>query len=135
MSAAVVDASVAIKWVVDEPGSRQAAALLERPLLAPDLIYAECCNVLWRKARRFEITTDFAQRAAEELMRSDLILVRLEDLALNALHLALRLDHPIYDCFYLALALDRGVPLATADRRLMSKVSSAYPEIEIELIA
>ena len=47
MSGLVIDASVAIKWVVPEPGTIDALALLDRfELRAPDLLVAECADVL-----------------------------------------------------------------------------------------
>jgi predicted nucleic acid-binding protein len=49
----VVDASVALKWVIDEDGSEAAGALLlEEPLAAPDLLMVECANVLWTRGAR-----------------------------------------------------------------------------------
>ena len=43
----VVDASVALKWVIEEDGSEAAQALVVRhPLAAPDLLMIECANVL-----------------------------------------------------------------------------------------
>ena len=53
----VVDASVAVKWLVDEPQSDKAANLLEDGLLlaAPELIYVEVANALWAIARRGNI--------------------------------------------------------------------------------
>jgi predicted nucleic acid-binding protein len=42
----VIDASVAVKWVVPEPESDRAEALLDHPLVGPDLLFAECANVL-----------------------------------------------------------------------------------------
>jgi predicted nucleic acid-binding protein len=48
----VIDASVAIKWLVDEPGTAAALSLRRHRLLAPDLLIAECANVLWKKVRR-----------------------------------------------------------------------------------
>ena len=50
-AANVVDASVAIKWVVGEPGTAPEAG----ELAAPDLLVTECTNVLWRKQRQGEI--------------------------------------------------------------------------------
>ena len=47
----VVDASVAVKWFVEEDGRQQALQILdldERE--APDLIIAEVANVIWKKA-------------------------------------------------------------------------------------
>jgi predicted nucleic acid-binding protein len=46
VSGFVIDASVAIKWVVDEPGAEIAIQLLEHTLMAPDLLGPECANIL-----------------------------------------------------------------------------------------
>jgi predicted nucleic acid-binding protein len=63
----VIDASVAVKWVVPEPGSERAELLLDRGLVAPDLLFAECANILWEKVRRGELTTEEANVAAQTL--------------------------------------------------------------------
>jgi predicted nucleic acid-binding protein len=43
----VIDASIAIKWVVEEDGTDLALALGQKArLMAPDLIVAECANIL-----------------------------------------------------------------------------------------
>ena len=44
-----IDASVAIKWVVQEVGTQEALALRSNALLAPDLLILECANTLWKK--------------------------------------------------------------------------------------
>jgi len=51
ISAAVVAASVAIKWVIQEPGSEQARLLSNASLEAPDLLPIECANILWKKTQ------------------------------------------------------------------------------------
>lgn len=57
-----VDASIALKWVIEEDGSEEAGALLlEETLAAPDLLMIECANVLWAKARRGALTRDLAR--------------------------------------------------------------------------
>ncbi len=48
IEAAIVDASVAVKWVVQEPGSDRARWLAKAKLEAPDLLSTECANVLWK---------------------------------------------------------------------------------------
>src|SRR6266404_5666664 len=49
----VIDASVALKWVIEEDGSEAATALLVGDVLAaPDFVVIECANVLWAKTRR-----------------------------------------------------------------------------------
>ncbi len=126
---AVVDASVALKWVLDETGSSWARALPDTAgLIAPALLWTECANGLWRLAR---VTPALdAGRAFEIVSAVPLEMVE-AGLAIQAqaLRLGGRLDHPIYDCLYLALALDRGAALATADRRFLrvSRRSAVLP--------
>lgn len=114
----VVDASVAAKWLAPEIDSTQAEALLDDELLAPDLLFAEVGNILWKKQSRGEIDASAAQLGARWLLQVPLRIHESSSLLADALALALRLKHPAYDCFYLALALRVDAPLMTADRRL-----------------
>ncbi len=123
MKWAVVDASVAIKWVYSEELSQQAVALRKsHHLLVPDLIVSEWSNILWKKVRRGEFTSDEALIAAASLLHAGLELVPSEELANGALRLSLQLDHPAYDCFYLELSRLRNLPFFTADDRLVRKL-------------
>ena len=65
----VVDASVALKWFIEEEGSAQAAALLATPelLVAPDLIVAEVCNAAWKAVRTGTMLPDQQDHAASRL--------------------------------------------------------------------
>jgi predicted nucleic acid-binding protein len=120
----IVDASVAIKWCVEEEGADAAHALLTRqPLRAPDLIAAEVANTLWKKGRRGEVGPEQLAFAFETSMRLIDELVSTKDLAERALEIAATLDHPVYDCFYLALAEMRHETFITADKRLLSRLS------------
>ena len=131
MTAFVVDASVAIKWVIDEPGTQQALLLRRHQLSAPDLLVPECSNILWKKARRGELSPEEAIFAARLLHRADIELQPMRRLWEPATRLALSFDHPAYDCTYLALAQDLSCALVTADERLYRKVRSirAAPEV------
>ncbi len=53
----VVDASVALKWMVKELRSDLAIDLLNsaESLVAPELVVAEVCNAAWKSLRRREI--------------------------------------------------------------------------------
>jgi predicted nucleic acid-binding protein len=122
----VVDASVALKWVVGEPGATEAAALRRADqLLAPDLITAECANALWKMVRRAEITFEEALMAARILERAEIDLRPMRDLLAAATRLAVALDHPAYDCIYLALAEIEGCPFVTADERLVRRLAAS----------
>ena len=124
MNSVVIDASVAIKWVVDEADSDAAVAVLEsRSLLSPDLLIAECANILWKKVWRRELTTDEAIIAARTLQQADIDILPTRHLMDAATRLAIDLNHAAYDCIYLALAMEHGCPLVTADDRLRRKMA------------
>lgn len=117
----VVDASVAVKWAVREAGHEEAVSIFdwERTLYAPDLIFAEIANALIKKERRNEVTAELTTRALHAV-RAEVSLVPCGELWSDALSLARRLRHSVYDCFYLALAVSRGI-LVTADVKLVGK--------------
>ena len=123
MSALVVDASVAVKWVIEEVGTKEALALRRHTLSAPDLLVAECGNILWKKVRRKELSAPEAVFAAGLLARADIELVAMRPYLEPATRIAAALDHPAYDCFYIALAEAEGVRLVTADASLVRKVA------------
>jgi predicted nucleic acid-binding protein len=118
----VIDASVAIKWVMPEQGADRAAALRAQPdeLIAPTLIAAEIGSVMRRRAAAEELTTREALDAAEIATALISRMIPIPELASRALELAIQLRHPIYDCFYLALAERENVPLISADKKLIA---------------
>jgi predicted nucleic acid-binding protein len=120
----IVDASVAVKWVVSEPGSDEAAALLEQRLGAPALWLSEASNALWAKVMRRQLSPDEARGQAADLADAPMTTIALPGLLPAAMHMALELEHPIYDCFYLAAAMQRDTYVVTADRRFLEKVTS-----------
>ena len=123
MNTLVIDASIAIKWVVEEDGTDLALALRQKArLMAPDLIVAECANILWKKAQRKELSNDEALIAARLLQSAEIELVPSRALMESATRLAIELDHPAYDCLYLTLAVENGCRLVTADKRLVDKI-------------
>jgi predicted nucleic acid-binding protein len=118
----VVDASVAVKWYVPEVGSERAARLLGggARLLAPELIVAEFGNVLWKKVERRELSDDEATTIAETFLSSGAVAIHpLGPLLRAALDLAVRFHHPVYDAYYLALAVADNCSFVTADEQLV----------------
>lgn len=121
----VVDASVAVKWFVNELGSDAALRLLGGPagLIAPCLVIAETARAL-QKAEAAGLTTsaavDAGLRHAPSMFTE---LVPSQQLAAQAMDMARLLGHPVYDCFYLALAWRGDAMLITADYRFHTRAS------------
>jgi predicted nucleic acid-binding protein len=109
--ALVVDASVALKWVLQEPGSHFAEALLqiEPDLLMPDFWLGEATNVLWLQVRRKLLTPDEA-REGLALLRTQIPPTPTADMDLHdvALEIGMAVNHSTYDTMYLAFALAMG---------------------------
>lgn len=123
MSDLVVDASVAIKWVVPEPDTAAAMALSRQyRLLAPDLLLLECANTFWKKVRRNELTIDEALISARGIEQAGIEFIPIQDQTEAITRLSLDLNHPAYDCAYIAIAQNRQCRFATADRRLIAAV-------------
>ncbi|MBY0334092.1 MAG: type II toxin-antitoxin system VapC family toxin [Acetobacteraceae bacterium] len=115
----VVDASALVMVLLHEDGWERVFDLLaaEEPI-APDLLVAEAANALWRRVRAGGRTADEARALMADAMAPITRLVPTAALRERALDLALRRDHPAYECFYVALAMREAIPLLTADRRI-----------------
>jgi predicted nucleic acid-binding protein len=132
----VVDASVAVKVCLSEPLSGHAVALLKRAdvdpaarLFVPCFFYAECANVLWKHVRRFGYSADKAMREILHILRLPLVVHQTTELAEDALDIAIKAEITAYDACYVALARRLGVPLVTADERLVRKFATERAEV------
>jgi len=123
----VIDASIACKWLVEEDGSPQAGRVLETgdSLLAPDFIITEVATVLWNKNRTGEISREHGERALASLPDFFDDLISCRNLSQRAFDIATSLDHPVYDCFYLSLAVVYDYSLVTADARLLKRLEGS----------
>ena len=128
----VIDASVVVKWLVPETDDEFALRLQDQfregdvRLLAPPLLLLEVGNALWKRVRRGELTSEAAELCFDQLIIDAPELLEKTEVTISALHLALAHKRPIYDCLYLALALDRRCDLITADERFFVAMSPAY---------
>ena len=109
--ALVVDASVALKWVLQEPDSHVAEALvrIEPDLLIPDFWLTEATNVLWVQVRRKVLTPDEA-REGLALLRAVIQPTPTTGMDLHevALEIGIAVNHSTYDTLYLAFAIAMG---------------------------
>lgn len=128
----VIDASVAVKWLFAEDGSKSAAAYLATPLIAPPMFRLECANAVIKRLRLREI----GRREAAYLLREvEYLPVELRDVSERAVFdLALQLAHPVADCAYLALARAEGIQMLTADDRFVRAARSASLDKHIRLL-
>lgn len=117
---AVLDVSAAFAVITGASTSTPLLPYLEsaEQILAPDLFYSEATNAAWKFHRIEDLSPDEAQIIAERAIQLVDIYFPSESLWLEALHLACTLQHPVYDCYYLALAKQEEAHLLTIDKRL-----------------
>jgi predicted nucleic acid-binding protein len=122
--AIVVDASVAIKWFVAEADSGAADELLQEEveLHAPLLLMSEFANGLCKNFRKKLIDSVQAETALKGIRRTITHWHAAEPMLGDAMGLSLRLDHPVYDFLYVALAARNGLKCVTADQRFLRKI-------------
>jgi predicted nucleic acid-binding protein len=119
MSNLVVDASVALKWVLNEPGYQKARSLVgAHTLAAPDFLLLECGNALWATARRKIIASSDAAIGLAKIAAATIDLHPIGLHAAAAQAIAFEIDRTAYDSLYLAVAIALGAQLVTADEKL-----------------
>lgn len=121
----VVDANVAIKWVVEQPHFERARDIVARGtvLIVPAMFVAEVTSTLWRYIRINEISASQARSGLASILSQISIFEQDADLADEALERGTELNCSPYDCFYLASAMRRGAPFVTADRRFINRLA------------
>jgi len=124
----VIDASVAIKWLFEEVHQPEARRYLTSPYnrIAPDIIVLEIASAIQKKVRLGTIQTRLGFESVRLLQSAEsLILFPFAELLERAYQLATELNHAVYDCLYLALALNQDAILVTADRKFFDRVTSS----------
>ena len=132
----VVDASVVVKWFVPETLSGEARLLLSHrlDLHAPELLLAEYANVIWKKIRRGELSASPVYMKALSDLDENISLHPIGDLIERGMQISLEVDHPVYDCLYLACAEATRSSVVTADERLANKVAGSSLDIDVRHI-
>lgn len=122
--ALVVDASVAVKWLVVEEDSADARHLLDdEELHAPRLLVSEVANAVWRKVRLDQVDRGAAGQLLATMSDMPVRWHADETICADAIRLAIAHDRPVYDLMYLALAQRLGARVVTADQRFVNALA------------
>lgn len=136
----VVDANIAVKWIVEEADSAVADSLLvewnsqKKFIAVPDLFNYEIANILLKKARRNFITIARAIQARELISKMEIkVYYPLNpDINIDALEIAHTYNLPAaYDAHYLALAAREQCEFWTADERLYNSVKEHFSWVHL----
>ena len=121
MTKYVVDASIVAKWFFPEEYSETCLQLVssKNRLFAPDLIWNEVGNVIWKRVRRGEISVEEATRLIDDLLQMPLETQTSRDLMSIAIQISLSVGITVYDASYLALAMTHQFKMVTADEKLV----------------
>lgn len=125
----VLDASAVVRLICHDPAAAGWAGQISQAsmVLAPELMLTEVANALWKLRRSGSLEGVDPQALLADAR--DLVDQFEPDRALQveALALACHLDHPVYDCLYLALARREAALLLTADQRLQRLAARVLP--------
>ena len=136
MRTLVLDASVAVKWAIPsarEPLSDESLRLLKRyvggevEFIVPDVFWAEVGNVLREGTRQRRWRQDEAEAVAADMKARNFATVSSLVLLPEALRIAFAHDRAVYDCLYVALAVQSNTDLITADERLANALAARFP--------
>lgn len=135
----VVDASLAVKWFLEEPDSQAAQQIMELnvgKIIVPDLFVIEVMAVLVRNANMRK-STHAAMHGHIEDFTTMLSGVAIQQertapsLVMTAAKLAIDIGHPLKDCLYLALAMEMQCDLITCDARFAEKARSVWGRVRV----
>jgi predicted nucleic acid-binding protein len=135
----VIDASLAVKWYLDEAWADEAEALLfeyEGDIVVPDVFISEVIGALVRRANMDKaMRSDSAAATARFQTLFDtgsITAIRsLPPAVVRAATLAIDLGHPLKDCIYLTLAMELDCDLVTCDGRFAAKAKGVWDRVRV----
>jgi predicted nucleic acid-binding protein len=132
----VVDASVAVKWIVAEEQEAAAEALLLRGghWLAPDFLVVEVANVMRTKTASGQLDLHQAQAGLRFVKTTIDQFIPDGVLVERAPEIAADLNHAIYDCLHIACAERQQAQLMTADQRFIRKIAGSPYDSRVQLL-
>ena len=135
MTDLVVDSSVAVKWFSTETHTAEALRVLadyrdgRLKMLAPDLIYAEFGNIIWKKQVFQGLHATTAEAVIKQFAQLLITLTSSQSLLEEAYQIASTHKRTVYDSRYIALSLHESCQFVTADEKLVNAVGNAFPNI------
>ena len=129
----VIDSSVSVKWFIEEDDSDTAQLILDEykreniSFLAPNLIYAEFGNIVWKKQVFQGLDALDVDRAIQKFKRISFILTSITVLFDDAYRLAVKYKRSFYDSLYLALSTKENCAFVTADEKFYNSVRQDFP--------
>lgn len=129
----VLDASVALKWVLNEPDSPVASQFRSElrqqlhEILAPDTFLAEIGHALTRAERKGLIQPPQALTFYGDILSTAPDLHSIIPLMPRAIELSSQVRHGVYDCLLIALGEREGCSVLTADDTLAAKFPNIIP--------
>lgn len=131
----VLDASVALKWVMPETDTPKAVRLRAefrqgiRALIAPDVFPFEVGHALAKAERQRIIAQGAGERKLLSVLRAAPNLRPSLPLLHRAYQIASKARIGVWDCLYVVLAEREGCDLITADKRLVNALQKDFPFI------
>lgn len=136
MTVFVLDASIAVKWVIpsaNETFSAESLRLLERyvagevDFVVPDIFWAEIGNVLWKGVRQRRWSRALAEGAASGIKDRNFFTISTQALLPAALKIAFLYDRCVCDALYVATAIQYKIEMITADEHLANALAASLP--------
>ena len=131
----VVDSGLVVKWFVPEHDSAQANLIYDAyqkgfiELLAPDLIYAEFGNIIWKKRLFQNLSETNCDAAIALFQKINFKITPTSNLFDETFQIAVKYKRTFYDSLYLALSVKENCEFVTADEKFYNSVRKFFPKI------
>ena len=135
METTIVDSGIAVKWFVPEPDSLRAKLIYDEyqvgniELLAPDLIYPEFGNIIWKKRLFQNLSEANADAAINLFLNLDFVLTSTAALFDDAYEIAVKYKRTFYDSLYLSLSIRENCEFVTAGEKFYNAVKRDFPSM------
>lgn len=133
----VADASLLGAAFFEETETAPARSFLAREarLIAPTFLLLEIASIAAKKVCKDQTSAEVGARAVSETPRLVTLIDLSAPLALEAFRLAQAHRYSVYDAAYLALAMERQIPLVTLDAKLVARAQANGHALHMRLLS